>query len=207
MNPRYRGDGKDLFKRGFLGLVRTLGLVRGPRVLPMFTGEFQEVDVDAYLSLLGVAGPDLVTKERLFPKKQRKNYFAAALSEAARSYDLFLDPDRGLISELHRETEDREVITYQEVCNLLPDDGSGRILMIYDEAVNMADRESATGEKMDALQASPYYLAAFTYFNSSPNHPNVVCVTNPAGKSRLSKLRSELNRCGIPLNRLVVCEA
>jgi hypothetical protein len=40
MNPKYCGGAKDLFKRGFLNLVRSFSLVRGPKVLPLCTGEF-----------------------------------------------------------------------------------------------------------------------------------------------------------------------
>src|SRR5215204_1133258 len=140
MNPKYRGDGKDLFKRGFLGLVRTLGVIRGPRVLPMFTGEFQAADVEAYLSLLELGKRDLVCERRLYPRQARRTYFDAALVEAQLDEDLFLDPDRGLIIELRGGTSDREVVTLEEVSRLLPAH-TRRLLMIYDEAVNVADRE------------------------------------------------------------------
>lgn len=207
MNPKYRGDGKDFFKRGFLGLVRTLDLIRGPQVLPMFTGEFQALDVRAYTSLLGINKQDLVSERRLYPKQGRQAYFDVALAEAELGQDLFLDPCRGLISQLRGETSDREVITMEEVSRLLPAGQTQRILMIYDESLDMSDRGRATSKKLDALQTAPYHLAAFAYFNSSPNHPNIVCVANQAGRERLAAFRAALERHGVPSARLMVCEA
>ncbi len=180
MNPKYRGDAKDLFKRGFLNLVRSSSLIRGPKVLPLFTGEFQQPDVAAYRELLGITEPAIVSQERFFPRQRRREDIEAALATNHVSDDLFLDPDRGLVAELRGDTSDREVITFEEAAALLPWQTDG-VLMIYDESVNMADREKATGEKLDALQAEPLRLSAFAYFNSSPNHPNVLFVANESG--------------------------
>jgi hypothetical protein len=69
--------------------------------------------------------------------------------------------------------------------------------------VNTADREKTTGEKLDTLQAEPLRLSAFAYFNSSPNHPNVLFVANESGRSRLDGIRAELVRVGIPTTKLL----
>jgi hypothetical protein len=202
MNPKYRGDAKDLFKRGFLSLVRSFSLIRGPKVLPLFTGEFQAPDVAAYLGLLGITDSAVVSQARFFPRQGRREHIEAACAAEHLNDDLFLDPDRGLVAGLRSDTSDREVITFDEAAALLPAE-TDRILMIYDESVNMADREKATGEKLDALQAEPLKLCAFAYFNSSPNHPNLLFVANESGCSRLLELRGELVRVGIPNAKLL----
>ncbi len=202
MNPKYRGDAKDLFKRGFLCLVRSFSVVRGPKVLPLFTGEFQDSDVAAYLNVLGITEQVLVSRGRFYPQRERSEYLDAALSADHLRDDLFLDPDRGLVAGLRGETSDREVITFEEALSLLPK-GEDRMLMVYDESVNMADREKATGEKLDSLEAEPLKLSAFAYFNSSPNHPNVLFIANESGRSRLDGIRAELVRVGIPNTKLL----
>jgi hypothetical protein len=202
MNPKYRGDAKDLFKRGFLSLVRSFSIVRGPKVLPLFTGEFQPPDVAAYLELLGIAESDIVSQARFFPRQGRRQYIDVALTTDHVGDDLFLDPDRGLVAGLRGDTSDREVVTFEEAATLLRAQ-TDRVLMIYDESVNMADREKATGEKLDALQAEPLRMFAFAYFNSSPNHPNVLFIANELGRSRLDAIRGELVRVGIPNTKLL----
>lgn len=202
MNPKYRGDAKDLFKRGFIALVRTFDIVHGPKILPLFTGQFQEGDIAGYLNLLGLVKADLVSEERFYPKQQRRDYLDAALSSDLLDIDLFLDPDRGIVAALRGETSDREVITFEELALLLPTDTS-RVLMVYDESVNMANREKATGEKLDALHGDPWRLFAFAYFNSSPNHPNVLVVANSSGHSRLDAIRRKLLGSGLPPTRLL----
>jgi hypothetical protein len=202
MNPKYRGDAKDLFKRGFLSLVRSFPLIRGPKVLPLFTGEFQPPDVAAYLAILGITESAVISQARFYPRQGRREHIDAALTAEHTSDDLFLDPDRGLVAGLRGDTTDREVITFEETAALLPKH-TDRVLMIYDESVNVADREKATGEKLDMLQAEPFQLSAFAYFNSSPNHPNVVFIANESGRSRLTGIRGELLRVGIPGTKLL----
>jgi len=202
MNPKYRGDAKDLFKRGFLSLVRSFPNIRGPKVLPLFTGEFQAPDVAAYLQLLAITDSAIVSQARFFPRQGRQEHIEAACITDHLNDDLFLDPDRGLVASLRGDTSDREVITFDEAAALVPAQ-TDRILMIYDESVNMADREKATGEKLDALQAEPLKLCTFAYFNSSPNHPNVVFTANESGRSRLVAIRAEMVRVGIPSTKLL----
>lgn len=67
----------------------------------------------------------------------------------------------------------------------------------------MADRYRATSEKLDTLQSDPLALCAFAYFNASPNHPNMMFLTNKSGEHRLSQLRCFLTDSGIPPERLL----
>jgi len=196
MNPKYCGDAKDLFKRGFLNLIRTGKVVQNLMVLPFFTGEFGPDDVAAYMRIIGITKAELLSDERFFRVQGRKEYIDTA--SIAAKHDLFLDPDRGAVPE----EADREVITYGEIALLLPQQES-RILMIYDESVNMADRERATREKIDALRSAKYGLHTFAYFNASPNNPNVLFVASGAGRQRIQSLMAELENAGIPKSRLL----
>jgi hypothetical protein len=202
MNPKYLGDAKDLFKRGFLNLVRSFSVVRGPKILPLFTGEFKPPDVAAYLKLLEIAESNIVSQARFYPCQGRREHIDATLIKKHARNDLFLDPDRGLVANLRGNTTDREVITFEEIAALLPTH-TDRVLMIYDESVSMAGRKKATSKKLDMLQAKPWRLSAFTYFNVSPNHPNVLFVANKSGQSRLTKIRNELLHAGIPSTKLL----
>jgi hypothetical protein len=202
MNPKYRGDAKDLFKRGFLSLVRSFPLIRGPKVLPFFTDTVEAADVAAYLHLLQISDSALVSQSRFFPRQDRQRYINAACAADHLKDDLFLDPDKGLAATLRGTTEDRELITFDEAEALVPSQ-TDRILMIYDESVDMADRKEATAKKLVVLQEHPRNLFAFAYFNLSPNHPNVMFITNKEGRSRLAILREEIVNAGIPDGKLV----
>lgn len=114
MNPKYHGDAKDLFKRGFLHLLRSWQGICNLRTLPMLTGDFQKRDIAAYLNLLDVDPQSVVTTMRLFPRQQRAQYFGLAIAENHLGSDLFIDPDRGLVSDLRGDTSDREVLTFDE---------------------------------------------------------------------------------------------
>ena len=190
MNPKHHGDAKDLFKRGLLNLMRSLSAVRDIRVLPFFTDDYEPADVASYAKVLGIREDEIVSRERFYPRQGRDNYIAAARA-VPEQHDLFLDPDRGVVAELHDGQRDRELISCGELAALLV--GSTRLLVVYDESVDRADRERVTVEKLDALRTAG--LAAFAYFNESPNHPNILAVTQHAGE-RLARFRAELTDVG-----------
>jgi hypothetical protein len=199
MNPKHCGDAKDFFKRGFLCMVRTFKILRGPRIFPLFSKQCEQQEVEDYISILGVDLLDLVSTARFYPHQMRSSYFDAAVTEEHCRADLFLDPDRGLSIA---SRNDREVVSLQEVSGLLPCT-TDRIVMVYDEAVNRSDREGATRDKIRALRANSGGLDAFVYFNSSPSHPNIVCVSNTTGSGRLQQLCTSLEQAGIPRRKLI----
>jgi hypothetical protein len=201
MNPKYHGDAKDLFKRGLLNLLRGSATIRDLRVLPLFTGEFQPSDIAAYARLLDISEDDLVSRDRFYPRQGRMDYLSSA-GVKSKEHDLFLDPDRGVVAELRDESSDKEVLSYDELASLVTE--ANRLLIIYDESVSIADRERATGEKLDGLRAAG--LSAFAYFNSSPNHPNILVVAGNAGSERLRRFRAELLTMGVPKAKLLPFE-
>jgi hypothetical protein len=79
-----------------------------------------------------------------------------------------------------------------------------QILIRYDESPSNASRERATGEKVDAFRAGG--LCSFAYFNSSPNHPNILVVGGGAAKDRLGSFREELMSLGIPRAKILPLE-
>jgi hypothetical protein len=198
MNPKYHGDAKDLFKRGWLNLVRGISAIHHLRVLPLFTGEYKSTDITAYARILGIEEDDLISRDRFYPRQGRKEYLSVAC-QRMHEHDLFVDPDRGVVAELRDESSDKEVLSFEEVSFLVGE--SSGLLLIYDESVSIAHRERATSEKLDGLGTTG--LSVFAYFNSSPNHPNILAVSGGNGRQRLRQFREELVTIGIPRAKLL----
>jgi hypothetical protein len=191
VNSQHLGDSKDVFKRGFIDLARSTGVIRGPRLLPMFTDIFQGWQLGIYLALLGLSPNDLVSAELVPRRSLRTAYFSPALSEAHLDFDLFLDPDRGLGAP-GRGRRGREVITPAEVITLLLP-SADRILMVYDEALNRFSRRLGMVAKLEVLTSLSPGASAFSYFNEAQGHPSVICIANEAGFVRLNALRRGLS--------------
>ncbi|HEX4054677.1 MAG TPA: hypothetical protein VHX86_10470 [Tepidisphaeraceae bacterium] len=197
MNPKYHGDSKDIFKRGFLDLLKNCPSLRPVKILPLFTGEYHEEDVVAYTRVLGVDMDDLISLDRFYPRQDRKKYLGRA-SLVAETCDVFMDPDRGIVQELRDQASDREVVSVGEIRTMLAD--AHGLFLAFDESLSNADRETGIGEKIDALTAMG--MTAFAYFNSSPNQPSILIMGGEAGKHRVHALRPELLALGIPSQKI-----
>jgi hypothetical protein len=184
VNVSHLGDAKDLAKGGLFGLLRRAGVLRGPKLVPLFTRPEPDPDhLRTHLAILGCKNADLLSSD-LFPsgKVRRHDYLVAVRQAGGSACDLFLDPDTGIRTGLKGNTTDKKFVTHGELHFLLAVEGC-RILIIYDESyayATDAGKMKAMTERLKLLRQQG--TDAFGYFGCAVN---LIFLAKAAGCDRL----------------------
>ena len=141
------GDRFDLVKRSFLQWLAPCG---SWAVHPMFTGTFNDDQIEAYSRILGVSTGALIDKDNYLV------YGRPAFLERTKSSTnhLFLDPDTGLAFQLKKT--DREHLETEELIEIAVTRPE-KLALVYDQSFK---RESGRDYKMRQTKKKLEYLSS-----------------------------------------------
>ncbi len=159
MNTRHLGDANDLAKKDILKTLKA-ELKKEVYVLPMFTDEFNEVQLSFYINWTSADGINNVvigpnTRENYFRDLNIKNYGI-----------IFIDPDIGITFNGWPWTH----VSTNEISSVLTDNN---LVVVYDQAIsnteNTRDRLNSINR---AISVPCFYLdaqACFAFISRDKN--------------------------------------